>query len=267
MIENRPPIIIQGAMEMEIEELLKVVNVKKEENMNGFKFYIGQINEYPVIISETQVGIINASMATLIAIQQYNPIVIINQGIAGAHVDYIHRNDIVVGEKSVNINAFITGIKNKNEGSNPFEWQFDTRSVEIKGTQSLIDVAKNMNDVTYNLFYGILGGGDIFDREVDRIKWIQEKKNTLCEDNESIAVYTICDRFNVPCIGFRTITNNEVTQTEKDGATVSRKDIAKNANKMIFKKHDGSPAKTSQRFTIEYVNELIKNIQTNFNLQ
>lgn len=117
-----------------------------------------------------------------------------------------------------------------------------------------------MNDVHYNLFYGILGGGDIFDREVDRIKWIQEKKNTLCEDNESIAVYTICDRFNVRCIGFRTITNNEVTQTENDGATIARKNIAKNANKMIFRKHDESPAKISQRFTIDYVKELIKNI-------
>lgn len=261
MVENKQPIIIQGAMEMEVEELLKIANIEKEENRNGFQFYLGHISEYPVIISETQVGVINASMATLIAIQNYNPIVIINQGIAGSHVDYIHRNDIVVGEKSVNINAFITGIKNKNEGSNPFEWQFDTRSVEIKGTEKLINIAKNMKDMDYNLFYGILGGGDIFDREVDRIKWIQEKKNTLCEDNESIAVYTICDRFKVSCIGFRTITNNEVTQTEKDGATSTRKDIAKDANRMIFKQHDASPAKVSQRFTVEYVKELIKKVE------
>ena len=97
MLEKKQPIIIQGAMEMEVDELLKSANIEKEENINGFKFYIGQINEYPVIISETQIGIINVSMATLIAIQKYNPIAIINQGIAGAHVDYIHRNDIVVG--------------------------------------------------------------------------------------------------------------------------------------------------------------------------
>ena len=76
----------------ELEELLKLVDIEKEEEINGFKFYIGKINEYPIIISQTQVGVINASMATLIAIQKYNPIAIINQGIAGAHVDYIHRN-------------------------------------------------------------------------------------------------------------------------------------------------------------------------------
>lgn len=261
MLKNKHPIIIQGAMEMELEELLKLVKIHKEEICNGFKFYIGELEDYPVIISETQIGVINASMATCIAIEKYKPSLIINQGIAGSHVDYIHRNDIVVGEKAVNINSFITGIKNKNEGSNPFEWQFDTRSIEIKGDENLINCAKNMNTTEYNLFYGILGGGDIFDREVDRIKWIQQKKNTLCEDNESIAVYTICDKFKVPCIGFRTITNNEVTQTEDDGATSTRKDIAKNANRMIFRQHDFSPAKISQMFTIDYVKNLIKTIK------
>lgn len=260
MENNKQPIIIQGAMDMEVEELLKLVDIEKDEEINGFRFYIGKINEYPIIISQTQVGVINASMATLIAIQKYKPIAIINQGIAGSHVDYIHRNDIVIGEKSVNINSFITGIKNKDDGSNPFEWQFDTRSIEIDGTKSLIEIAKNMENVQFNLFYGILGGGDIFNREVDRIKWIHEKKNTLCEDNESIAVYTICDKMNVKCIGFRTITNNEVTQKEEDGATITRKNINKNANRMIFKEQDESPAIISQRFTIQYVNELINKI-------
>lgn len=261
MMNNKRPIIIQGAMKMELEELLKNIEIEKEEKINGFNFYEGNINNYPIVISETQIGIINSSMATCIAIQKYNPIVIINQGVAGSHVDYIHRNDIVIGEKSVNINAFITRIKNKGEGSNPFEWQFDTRSVEINANNNLINIAKQMNTNEYNLFYGILGGGDIFDREVDRIKWIQEKKNTLSEDNESIAVYTICDRFGTNCIGFRTITNNEVTQTESDGATSTRKDIAKDANRMIFKTHDSSPAKISQLFTLEYVKELIKSIK------
>lgn len=260
MENNKQPIIIQGAMDMEVEELLKLVDIEKNEEINEYRFYIGKINEYPIIISQTQVGVINASMATLIAIQKYNPIAIINQGIAGSHVDYIHRNDIVVGEKCVNINSFITGIKNKDEGSDPFEWQFDTRSIEIDGTKSLIEIAKNMENVQFNLFYGILGGGDIFNREVDRIKWIHEKKNTLCEDNESIAVYTICDKMNVKCIGFRTITNNEVTQKEEDGATITRKNINKNANRIIFKEHDESPAIISQRFTIQYVNELINKI-------
>lgn len=257
MLEKEQPIIIQGAMNMEIEELLNMIEIEKEENINGFKFYIGKINSYPVIVSETLIGIVNVSMATCIAIQKYKPRAIINQGVAGSHVDYIHRNDIVVGEKSVNVNSFITGIKNKDEGSNPFEWQFDNRSFEVDCNMELLENVKKFNNEKYNLFYGILGSGDIFNREIDRIKWIHERKNTLSEDNESIAVYTICEKFRVPCIGFRTITNNEVTQKESDGSTSTRKELAKDSNKMISKKHDSSPAKISQEFVIDYIKTLI----------
>ncbi len=256
MLEKANPIIIQGAMSMEVEELIKIIEIGKEENINGFKFYIGRFENYPIIISETQIGIINVSMATCIAIQNYNPKLIINQGIAGAHVSYIHRNDIVVGEKSVNINSFITGIKNKNEGTNPFDWQFDNRSFEVQCNTELLEKAKKINN-EYNIFYGIIGSGDIFNREVDRIAWVQEKKNTLCEDNETIAVYTICEKFKVPCIGFRAITNNEVTQKESDGSTISRKNLASNANKIITKEHDLSPAIVSQKFTMNYIKELL----------
>lgn len=83
------PIIIQGAMHMEIEELLKNISIEKEEIVSGFKFFLGNLNAYPIIISETQIGIINASMATCIGIQKFNPIAILNQGVAGSHLDYI----------------------------------------------------------------------------------------------------------------------------------------------------------------------------------
>lgn len=256
MTEKVKPIIIQGAMRMEIEELLKIIEIEKEENINGFEFYIGKLNNYPIVISETQIGIINASMATCIGIQKYNPRLIINQGIAGTHVNYIHRNDIVVGEKGVNINSFITGIKSRNEGTNPFEWQFDNRSFEVNCNRELLEKVKQTNS-KYNVFYGIIGSGDIFNREVDRIAWLQEKKNTLCEDNETIAIYAICDKFKVPCIGFRAITNNEVTQKESDGSTISRKNLSSNANRIISKEHDLSPAIISQKFTINFIKEIL----------
>lgn len=259
MLENFNPIIVQGAMSMEVEELLKSIEIEKEENLYGFKFWIGNINNYPIIISETQIGMINASMATFIAIQNFNPALIINQGIAGSHVSNIHRNDIVIGEKSVNINSFITGVKNKKEGANTFEWQFDNRSFEVKCNQKLLEISKHLNNDNYNLFYGILGSGDIFNREVDRIEWIHNQKNTLCEDNESIAVYTICDKFKMPCIGFRTISNNEVTQKESDGSTSTRKKLAKDCNEIISEEHDLPSSKLSQRFTIDFIKELIKN--------
>ena len=58
---------------------------------------------------------------------------------------------------------------------------------------------------------GTLGSGDLFSREVDRIRWMQERKGELCEEMESVGVYECCRRFGVPCIGVRVISNNELT--------------------------------------------------------
>lgn len=260
MGEQRP-IIIQGAMELELEELLRIIKIEREETINNFRFYFGEIDSYPIILSLTQIGVVNACMATMIAIQKFDPLLVINQGVAGAHVDYIHRNDIVIGEKCVNINAYITSIKNKGEGSNPLEWIFNSRVMEYATNKELVDIAKKVSYDEHNLFIGTLGSGDIFNREVDRIEWIHNNKNTLCEDNESIAVYQICDTFKVKCIGFRTITNNEYTQAMEDGATISRLELSKNSNKLLSRTHDEAPATISQRYTLDFVKEFLRSIK------
>ena len=258
MEEKLRPIVIQGAMDIELELLLQKINFEKEEVIDNCKFYFGKLNNYPIILSLTQVGVVNACMATMVAIQRFNPLLIINQGLAGAHVDYIHRNDIVVGEKCININEYITGIKNKNEGSNSLDWEFTSRVKEYDADQGLVDIVNRLKDKIFNLFFGTLGSGDIFNREVDRIEWIHNKANTLCEDNESIAVYQLCNYFNIKCIGFRVITNNEYTQAKEDGATKNRENLDPSTRKLITREHDESPAHVAQKFVLEFVNEVIK---------
>ena len=46
--------------------------------------------------------------------------------------------------------------------------------------------------------------------------FIYKKYNTLCEEMETDAVYTIAKNFNVPVIGIRVITNNEVLKETYD---------------------------------------------------
>ena len=46
-------------------------------------FYKGTINDYPVVVSVTEIGMTNAAVATTLGIENFNPIAIINQGTAG----------------------------------------------------------------------------------------------------------------------------------------------------------------------------------------
>lgn len=61
-----------------------------------------------------------------------------------------------------------------------------------------------------------MGSGDVFNREIDRIDWITRTFENLCEDMESIGVYSVCEKFNIPCIGIRIISNNEITGEKLD---------------------------------------------------
>ena len=40
---------------------------------------------------------------------------------------------------------------------------------------------------------------------------LREQAGEDCEDMESLAAYRICQRFGVPCLGLRVISNNELT--------------------------------------------------------
>ena len=66
------------------------------------------------------------------------------------------------------------------------------------------------------VYTGTIGSGDVFNREIDRIDWISNNFGNLCEDMESIGVYSVCNKFNIPCIGIRIISNNEITGEELD---------------------------------------------------
>ena len=55
--------------------------------------------ELPVVVSKTRIGEINSAIATTLAIEHYHPRMILNQGTAGALVDWLNTGDIVIGKR------------------------------------------------------------------------------------------------------------------------------------------------------------------------
>ena len=207
-------ILIQGAMDIEVEYFIRNLERKEKHTIAGYEFYTGYIHTSKVIISKTLVGVVNATTATTIAIMTFHPDIVINQGIAGSHKTNIHIGDIVIGEKCCNINAFSMPTKKEGCSSNPFEWEPNKRGEEIQnGNETLINIFKNFFESNYKntIYTGILGSGDVFNREYDRIMWLQNQFHHLSEDMESIGTYSVCNQFEIPCVGIRIISNNELT--------------------------------------------------------
>ncbi len=211
-------ILIQGAMDIEIETILKNLDEMTKINISDFEFYIGKINNYKIIVSKTLIGEINSSIATTIGIMKFTPDFVINQGIAGAHKEYIHTGDIIIGKGCQNINAYSMPDKKLNEGSNPFEWKLSKHSKAIETNIELVERFEKFftNNCDNIIYTGMLGSGDVFNREIDRINWVSNTFDTLSEDMESIGTYETCHKFNIPCIGIRIISNNEILKEQLD---------------------------------------------------
>lgn len=216
-------ILIQGAMDIEIEYFLSKLKNRKNRIIAGYEFYEGSINDIEVVISKTLVGTINSTMATTIGIINFHPNIIINQGIAGAHRTDLHIGDIIIGEKCCNINAYKMPIKARGEGSNPFEWMPNKRAkdVQIADIKLVNIIAEKLNDnKSKKIYKGTLGSGDVHNREIDRIIWLNNMFENCSEDMESIGAYYACSKFNIPCVGIRIISNNDILLEKLDKTKV-----------------------------------------------
>lgn len=212
---EQKPILIQGAMEDEIATLKQNMQNIEEKNLYGYTFYQGEIENYPIILSKTKVGLIQVTAATLIGILHFSPCIIINQGVAGGITKNVHKGDIVLGESCININSYQTPNKEEKEGSNPFTWDLKTfkegidELVVLEANKELLQfVEETARKQKIKYSKGRIGSGDVWNAEKDRLLWLSEKYDVLCEDMETVAVYQMASQFQIPVLGIRILSDN-----------------------------------------------------------
>ena len=87
---------IIGAMDLEIDTLVKDLQDKKEEKKFGLTFFLGKLKKYEVVIVKCGVGKVNAGRTTQVLISEYSPKYIINTGIGGGLYNQLKIGDIVI---------------------------------------------------------------------------------------------------------------------------------------------------------------------------
>lgn len=220
---EKRPILIVGAMNPEINYLVEKIENCKQSQISVYEFYEGTINNYPVVLVKTGIGLVNASSAVTIAIQKYNPILILNEGTAGGITVNRHKKDIIIGTEVFNINSYKTPYKELGEGSDSRDWELmmftdggiDQKTV-FKSDESLAQIAYSIKDVYKNgsVYTGVIGSGDVWNREKDKLKYLDEKHNVSCEDMESIAIYTVAQNYNIPVLAIKIMSDNELLKEE-----------------------------------------------------
>jgi adenosylhomocysteine nucleosidase len=219
------PIVVQGAMDVEIQKLAKALDNATEEKVQGWTFWRGTIDGYPVVVSKTLKGMENAAAATAIAAERYRPIAIINQGTAGGHEAGLKVGDIVLGVESVNLGSFKTKFRARGEGSIVTEWDpLDLNRAEgsagqdpnartmrrFHGDETLLRAAHSATAVYTKgrVVDGVIGSSEVWNSELDRIQHFHEKFGTTVEEMEAASAAQIAGSFEIPFLGIRVVSNN-----------------------------------------------------------
>ncbi|WP_159821275.1 5'-methylthioadenosine/S-adenosylhomocysteine nucleosidase [Colwellia sp. 20A7] len=233
------PILIEAPMPIEAEYLAKRLSNVRIEYSGYFTFYIGTLDNYPVIVAETGKGLENTAAATAIAIERYRPLAIINQGTSGGHDPALMVGDIVLGKRTVNIGNFKTSHKNTGQGSDPFSW-IPMDIMASKGSAGEDSGAKDAEKIRFyagsptllnsaiavkNLYKrgrvveGTIGSANFWNNEIDRILWFHKNFGTSAEEMEGAAAAMIASEYNIPMLSIRVLSNNLTNGGEYDPST------------------------------------------------
>lgn len=189
-----------------------------------------------LVISKTLKGITNSAAATALSIEKFNPIAIINQGTAGGIDPNLQIYDIVLGVTLVNIGAMKTAKRELGQRSNFMEWRpLDyLLSEESTGENplaltlrkfysdaKLLEIAKSIAN-TYTkgkVLEGTISSGEIWNSELDRIKWLRDKFASSVEEGEGASAAQISHLYKIPFLSVRIVGNNITNNSKYNAST------------------------------------------------
>ena len=151
---------IIGAMEDEVAQLKKNMEIEETTEVASLSFCRGKLSGKEVVVVRSGIGKVNAAICTQILVDQFHVDVIINTGIAGSLDAEIDIGDIVISTDAVehDMDASIFGDP---IGQIP---QMDTFS--FPADESLVKLAKEVNEKAnpdVHTWIGRVVSGDQFD--------------------------------------------------------------------------------------------------------
>jgi adenosylhomocysteine nucleosidase len=222
MAEAAAPILVEGAMECETDLLIRSLENPQEQRIGGWRFISGEYQGIPVVVSVTSVGMTNAAAATVLGIEHYHPVAVINQGTAGGHDPALHTFDIVLGEKTIDASAWRSSQERSGADGRHIElrptYYYDADSGEEKETVELaadpelleVAVAEGENYQAGQVVKGKISSSNNWNRQMDKIRFLNKEYGSSCEEMEAHSAAQVCQNYKVPFLGIRVLSNTEV---------------------------------------------------------
>jgi adenosylhomocysteine nucleosidase len=195
---------IIGAMDEELEILLKQIILERVEIKANMKFNSGKLYNQNVVVVRSGIGKVNAAICTQILIDDFDVDKIVNVGIAGGIGEEVYPGDIVIADNLVQ-HDMNTSVFGDEIGQIP---RLDT--YDFKCDEQLVSKAISAcnNIKQQKSFVGRIVTGDQFINNTEKIKWLNDKFCALACEMEGGSIAQVCYLNKIPFVVIRSISDN-----------------------------------------------------------
>jgi len=214
---------IIGAMEKEITLLCETMGNYKTEKTGVFEFHTGKMEgsdfkkSVDVTVMRCGIGKVNAAVGCALLIQQFKPDCVINTGSAGGINPGLKVGDAIISTGLIYHDVDVTAF-NYAPGQLPAMPQiFSVDEKYIKLAEASVDELKKENILSGNFNHcrGIIGSGDVFMHEPERIANVRKIfPDIAAVEMEGAAIAHCCHLFSVPVLVIRALSDVAGTESK-----------------------------------------------------
>ena len=195
---------IIGAMEPEIELLKRAMVIEREEKLIHTTAFIGTLNQQDVVLVQSGIGKVNASIIAALMCDKYELDYLINTGVAGALSKKLSVTDMVISNQVAHhdVDASAFGYALGQVPGMPVAYESDSH---------LKDLALNILSLNSEIkgLEGLVVSGDSFiDNNEVKNDILTYFPDAFCVDMESSAIAQTAYQFNVPFLILRSLSDS-----------------------------------------------------------
>ena len=193
---------IIGAMEEEVNEILKYVNLNNTSELQGYKFYEGTISGKDIVLMQSGIGKVNSTLSTTLLFTNYDVDYVINVGSAGGLNLSQNVGDIVISDAVAHHDVDVTAF-GRAWGEVPGMPLF------FKPDEYLCSKVKDIIEQNeYTCHTGLIVSGDQFICKSEQVDTIQSHfKGAMCAEMEAASIAQVCHVFNKKFIILRSLSD------------------------------------------------------------
>ena len=190
------------AMSMEHEQVVRLLNEKKEYTGGPFSFTVGQAGGNTLVLMQCGIGKVNAAAGAVELISRFQPDCIISTGVAGGIDACLKVMDVVASSHIVYHDVWC--------GEGNEYGQVQGLPTFFTGNEALLQCARSLTPEAegMTIHSGLICSGDKFITDRAELDYIKGRfPQGLAVDMESGAIAQVCHLYKVPFISFRIISD------------------------------------------------------------